>query len=107
MTKTIVILPKASLDIDEQFAYIARNNFDAAVRFFDGARQTFAQIARTPGMGSRCELKNRRLVGMRKFSVKGFENYLIFYFEREGEIEIVRVLHGSRDIPTILEEEEY
>jgi toxin ParE1/3/4 len=30
MTRRIVIRPKATVDLDEQFAYIADSNFDAA-----------------------------------------------------------------------------
>ena len=40
MTKRIVITPRASQDIDEHFAYIAQNNPDAALQFFDAVRQT-------------------------------------------------------------------
>jgi toxin ParE1/3/4 len=29
MTRRIIIRPRASVDIDEQFAYIAANNFDS------------------------------------------------------------------------------
>ncbi|BAY12274.1 type II toxin-antitoxin system RelE/ParE family toxin [Calothrix sp. NIES-2098] len=42
MTKRIIITPKASLDIDEHFAYIAQENSDAALHFFDAVRETFA-----------------------------------------------------------------
>jgi hypothetical protein len=52
MTRRILIKPRASVDLDEQFAYIAANNFDAALRFFDSARQTFSQLAQMPGIGS-------------------------------------------------------
>lgn len=37
MTRRIVITPKASSDIDEHFAYIALENSEAALRFFDSA----------------------------------------------------------------------
>lgn len=47
MTRRIVIAPRASQDIDEQFAYIAQDNFDAALRFFDSTRLTFSQLAKT------------------------------------------------------------
>lgn len=66
MTKRIVITPKASLDIDEYFAYIAQENPDTALLFFDSVRETFAQLARMPGMGSRYPLDNLRLQGLRK-----------------------------------------
>lgn len=35
---------------------------------------------------------------MRMWHVKGYENYLIFYTFAGNKIEIIRVLHGSRDI---------
>ena len=33
--------------------------------------------------------------------VKGFHNYQIYYTIEDEVIEIVRVLHGARDIPSI------
>ena len=41
MTRRIVITPKASLDIDEHFAYIAQENPDTALQFFDSAMNIF------------------------------------------------------------------
>jgi toxin ParE1/3/4 len=105
MTKRIVITPKASLDIDEYFAYIAQENPDTALLFFDSVRETFAQLARMPGMGSRYPLDNLRLQGLRKWAVKGFRKYLIFYFERDESIQIVRILYARQDIEKILEQE--
>ncbi|WP_369293269.1 type II toxin-antitoxin system RelE/ParE family toxin [Microcoleus sp. herbarium8] len=52
MTKRIVITPRASQDLEENFAYIAQNNLDAALRFFDAARQTFARVGSNVGNGS-------------------------------------------------------
>ena len=51
MTKKIVITPKASQDLDDCFAYIANDNSEIALRFFDSTRLTIAQIARMPGIG--------------------------------------------------------
>ena len=86
MTRRIVIRPKASVDLDEQFAYIADSNFDAT-------RQTFSQLARLPGTGSVYNVKNPRLVGLREWGVRGFEKHLIFYLEGDEYIEIVRLIH--------------
>ncbi|OYD91198.1 plasmid stabilization system protein [Nostoc sp. 'Peltigera membranacea cyanobiont' 210A] len=105
MTKRIVITPKASLDIDEYFAYIAQENPDTALLFFDSIRETFAQLARMPGMGSPYPLDNLRLQGLRKWAVKGFKKYLIFYFERDESIEVVRILYAGQDIEKILEQQ--
>jgi len=44
--------------------------------------------------------------GVRMIAVKGFKNYLLFYLEQETSIDIIRVLHGARDIPEALQLEE-
>jgi toxin ParE1/3/4 len=58
MTKRIIIAPKASNDIDRHFEYLAQYNLEAALNFFDAARQTSAQIAQTPSIGSPYIAKN-------------------------------------------------
>jgi len=37
--------------------------------------------------------------------IGGYEKHLIFYRPVEGGIEIIRVLHGVRDVKGLLEEE--
>lgn len=105
MIKRIIIRPKASQDLDDYFAYIAEHNLESALRFFDSARSTIAQLARVPGMGSLYPVKNPRLQGLRKWAVKDFRKYLIFYFDRDDAIEVVRILYAARDISSILDSE--
>lgn len=105
MTKRIIIRPKASQDLDDHFAYIAEKNVDAALQFFDAARLTIAQLARMPGLGSRYPVNNTRLQGIRKWAVKNFRRYLIFYFEKDDAVEVVRILYATQDISSILEDE--
>ncbi len=107
MTRRIIIRPRASQDLDDHFAYIAENNFEAALKFFDLARSTIAQLARMPGMGSLYPVENPRLQGLRKWAVKDFKKYLIFYFEQDDAIEVVRVLYATQDINSILDGESY
>ncbi|MBI4604738.1 MAG: type II toxin-antitoxin system RelE/ParE family toxin [Planctomycetes bacterium] len=38
--------------------------------------------------------------------MRGFEQHLVFYRPVEDGIEVVRVLHGARDLRAILGEEE-
>jgi plasmid stabilization system protein ParE len=38
--------------------------------------------------------------------VQGFKRWLIFYLERPGAIEILRVLHGARDLEALFGEAE-
>lgn len=105
MTKQIIIRPKASQDLDDHFAYIAENNFEAALQFFDSARSTIAQLARMPGIGSFYLVENPRLQELRKWAVKDFRKYLILYFEWDAAIEVVRILYAARDISSILDGE--
>jgi toxin ParE1/3/4 len=106
MTLQIFITPKASTDINDLFHYIAQNNTDAALHFFDAARSTIAKLAQNPGLGKIYNISNPRLQGLRKWGIKGFEKYLIFYLITDELLTVVRIIHGSRDIPTILEQEE-
>jgi plasmid stabilization system protein ParE len=48
-------------------------------------------------------LTTRGLPGCVKRSVVGFKSYLVFYLiEEEGIIDVIRVLHGARDISAVL-----
>ena len=38
------------------------------------------------------------------FVMKGFPKHLIFYRISENEIEVIRVIHGARDIENLFEE---
>jgi len=105
MSLRIFITPKASHDLDDLFDYLNQSNPDAALRFFDSTRQTIAQIAQNPAIGSLYSVNNPRLTGLRKRRVKGFEKYLIFYLSQNELLCVVRIIHASRDLPTILEQE--
>jgi len=43
------------------------------------------------------------LEGLRCFRIRGFENHFVFYRPHESGIEVVRVLHGARDLESILD----
>ncbi|MDB9518609.1 type II toxin-antitoxin system RelE/ParE family toxin [Roseofilum reptotaenium CS-1145] len=105
MASKIAIAPQANLDLEQHFEYIAINDADSAMRFFDAVRSTFSQLAKNPGIGRIYEVKNPNLQGLRKWRVTGFEKYLIFYQYSEETLTIIRLIHGSRDIASILVEE--
>ena len=88
-----------------QLTYIAENNLDASDRFLASAEETFKQLAKTPQMGKLCQLPHPQLAGVRQQAIKGFRKYLIFYRFTETKVEILRVLHGARDIAEIFEQD--
>ena len=102
MTRRILITAKASQDIDKLFEYLAQNDSEVALGFFDATRQTIAKLATMPGKGSLFEVDNARLIGLRKWAVKGFEKHLIFYLYDEELLTVIRIIHASRDLPKIL-----
>ena len=85
--------------------YIAENNLDASDRFLASAEETFKQLAKTPQMGKLSQPPHPQLAGVRQQAIKGFRKYLIFYRFTETEVEILRVLHGARDIAEIFEQD--
>jgi plasmid stabilization system protein ParE len=78
---------------------------ELALRFSHGADESFALLVSQPDMRSARGFGREALKGVRWFPMgKPFEKHLIFY-QRVGRIvEIIRVLHASRDIEGILGE---
>ena len=89
----IIISPEAKIDLTDCYEYFAQNYPDSALRFFDAARTTFAELARYPMSGASYGLSSRS--ELRKWRMKGFSRYLILYRIQENAIEIVRILHGT------------
>ena len=84
--------PEAENDLEEIWWFIAQDSPDNFDRFLDRIQETCLTLTDFPKLGVSCEeLKTdlrSRPVG----------NYLIIYFPLEDGVDIVRVLHGSRDI---------
>ena len=102
MAHSIGIRPRARLDVVELAAYIGQDSVTAANRFLDACEATFEFLAESPQIGAIYPTKNPRLVGVRVFRVKRFPSHLAFYLERHNAIEIVRVVHGARDLDAVL-----
>ncbi len=106
MTNRVEIRPRADQDLDHHFAYIAEHNAPAAERFLLAAKETLERLAAMPELGGVCESLDPRLTGIRVWQVSGFKSYLVFYRPVQGGIEVVRILHGARDIGAIFDREE-
>lgn len=93
----------AQIDMFEIARYIAASNFPAAQRFIKATEKTFRQLLKNPALGFAGEYQLASGEELRRWPVEGFRNYQIFYRDRAEGIEIVRVLHGSRDLETVFE----
>jgi len=101
--------PKAEADIDEAFAWYAQQaGIDVAQRFFLAVYGAAHELPLGAETGSPSwQWVSTRLAGLRWRKVDAtFWKWLIFYRASSEGIEVVRVLHGSRDIEVELRDEE-
>ncbi len=119
----IVFLSEAETDVANTIKYFVKQDVDLADVIFDKIWYTCELLAGMPRMGTsvnnfidngylkECELGNG-LTGedffedVRKFPVVDFKKFLIFYKVVDDNLEIIRIIHSSRDIPTIFAEGE-
>jgi toxin ParE1/3/4 len=86
--------------------YVEQGSPEAAVRFLGAADMAFEQLARRPGIGAPRRYRTPQLSGLRMWPIPGFEKHLVFYRQIEDGIEVVRVLHGARDLRHLFEKDE-
>ena len=94
------LAPLARADLHEIWDYYASEirNIDVADRIRDELFAAFGELAIAPGKGHfRSDLAAEPL---RFWRVR---DYLIIYRSEKRPIEIVRVLHGKRDVQALLE----
>ena len=96
------VTPAAKADLLEIAKYIReRGSLDAAKRVGGELRRAMRNLADMPGMGhARNDLADESL---RFWSVY---SYLILFRPDTRPLQVIRVLHGARDVETILESEQ-
>lgn len=101
--RKVHIRAAARRDLVEHFVYPAENaGLNLADQFLAKSEASFGDIALQPGIGSPLSLRPLELAGMRKWRVREFEKFLIFYLPRHNGVSIVRVLHASQDWWSVL-----
>jgi toxin ParE1/3/4 len=102
--RKLVRRPAARRDLTEAVRFV-RQEGGAAVshRFLDETEATFTRLRSFPHLGTPWPTTRKELAGLRRRLIPHFP-YSVFYLPSEAAIEIVRVLHNSRDIPTLLED---
>jgi toxin ParE1/3/4 len=95
----------AILDLTEAADSIAQAaSLATSDRFLAAVNRTFEQLTAMPDMGTRYEPDDPAYAELRYLPVSKFRKYLVFYRPMSDGIEVVRVLHGARDIAGILAE---
>ena len=75
--------------------FIAADNPAQADDFIDLIDEKFQNLSRQPGLGRRRE---ELVAGLRSFPVG---RYVIFYLQVQDCLQIVRILHGARDVDAV------
>jgi toxin ParE1/3/4 len=87
-----LVTPRADRDLDSIWAFITPDNPRAADAMIDRLTDTFDMLLTMPQAG---RLRQEFREKLRSFAV---ENYVIFYRTVSEGIDILRVVHGRRDI---------
>ena len=98
------IRPLAWSEINAQVDYFEdQAGLHIAESFLEQLILTFKALSEMPRMGTPCGFRRPSLNHLRRWPVKDFENWLIFYQPKRDGVEVVHVLHGSRDILSLLD----
>jgi antitoxin ParD1/3/4 len=94
--------PQAVDDLFEIWSYIARDSAQAANRVEAAVHNACAFLAEGPLRGrTREEITP---LPLRFWTVQAFPNYIIVYDPQSDPLQIIRILHGSRDVLAIFGE---
>ncbi len=85
------IRPQASQDVENIWLYIVKDSLKAANSIVDQIRETIDRLVDYPHLG---RARPEYGANLRSFAVG---SYAIFYVAKPGSVEILRVVHGSRD----------
>lgn len=97
------ILPRADRDIDEIILYfVKRKAIRAGQRFLDAVDKSIKLMAQSPTLAASWYSPDPLLEDVRFWNVKGIQKYIIFFRIRNEIVEVMRVLHSSRDLKQLL-----
>lgn len=104
--KTKPVVPRQVAVDDVEAAvdyYLGEAGIPAALGFIDCLERAYAQLSRHPVIGSPRLASELGLEDLRCWPLKHYP-YLIFYVETDDLIDVWRVLHSHRDIPSTLQD---
>ena len=102
--KAVIPREQANRDVDAAVAYyLAEADRPAALGFIDALEQAYAHIGRHPANGSSHHAHELNLPGLRAWPLSRYP-CLVFYVERQDHVDVWRVLHGQRDIPSWMQD---
>ncbi len=99
--RAVSFRPKALQDIRDIVRYIAVDNSRASHTFEAELEYTVSLLVGVPEMGALRSFGNSALAGIRLWPIKGFEKYLLVYRVSRETLDVIRVVHGARNLPAL------
>jgi plasmid stabilization system protein ParE len=99
----------AAVSIVEQADYYGQaKDLELAQQWEAAVDQAVDSLLTWPERGAHCRFHASALAGLRWIFVPGFPKHMVFYryLHQERAIRIVQVLHGARNLETVLDEGE-
>ena len=95
----ILFTPLATQDLQEIWVYLAENaGSETANKFLLAVKKKCETVSKFPEMG---QVRHEYLLNLRSFP---FSKYVIFYLPLENGVEVLRIVHSSRDIQQVFDE---
>lgn len=95
----ILFTPLATEDLQEIWVYLAENaGNETANNFLREVKKKGETVSAFPASG---RVRHEYLINLRSFP---FKNYVIFYLPIVNGIEVLRIVHSSRDIQQVFDE---
>ena len=102
--KPVFLFPQAERDIRETIQhYRQEGGANLSIRWVESVEFALRHVGAHPKTGSTRYAAALKLAGLRFWPVKRFPQ-LIFYVERQAQVDVWRMLHGHRDLPEWIRE---
>lgn len=98
--------PRACSDIELQVDYylLVKGVPDVALHFLDAVEAGLGFLVAHPEAGVLWRVSSSEELLIRRWAVPGFPNHLLFYRATPEGLDLVRVIHGARDLGSALGE---
>jgi toxin ParE1/3/4 len=97
--RRLVFSDAAIADILEQAEwYAAQSGEILAARWQRAVTSAVSLAVSRPAAGALCHFSSPDLGGLRRTRISGFPKHILFYQFDDGEVFVVRVVHGARDL---------
>ena len=100
MTTGYRFTPEAAADLFDIWSYVASDNVEAAERVETAIYDACSFVAQAPLSGQM--RKNLTNSPVRFWTVQRFPNYVLVYRPDTSPLQVIRILHGKRNIQGIL-----